>query len=246
VSPEISSSKKVAIKTLATSPRRESESESEVDENPLAIENLDYLHSATDSQDFDWEDLDDSDDQDDLDDLDNLEMLMEGDLEDSEDSEDSDDGEDSESNEGDEVEGEVNSNSNPIANAQADAEAEAEGEAENEDDDESSDSFGYAESDSSSDEGLSKPLRPLRPTISTEKDIVSIYQGHRNVRTMLKQADFFGPYSEFVMSGSDEGAVLFWDANTCELINVIRGDTVSFLFFVLPLSFLFFFFLFSF
>jgi len=45
-------------------------------------------------------------------------------------------------------------------------------------------------------------------------------------KSKLKQAGFFGKKSEFVMSGSDEGAVIFWDSNTGEMVQAIRGDGV--------------------
>ncbi|KAF9953991.1 DDB1- and CUL4-associated factor 6 [Mortierella alpina] len=58
-------------------------------------------------------------------------------------------------------------------------------------------------------------------------DIVQTYSGHRNARTMaslIKEANFFGPNSEFVMSGSDDGRIFFWDKLTGKIINVIKGD----------------------
>ncbi|KAF9978343.1 hypothetical protein BGZ73_002726 [Actinomortierella ambigua] len=59
---------------------------------------------------------------------------------------------------------------------------------------------------------------------TSRKDTVQIYSGHKNARTMIKEANFYGPNSEFVMSGSDDGRIFFWDKMTGKLENAIRGD----------------------
>ncbi|KAF9158613.1 DDB1- and CUL4-associated factor 6 [Actinomortierella ambigua] len=59
---------------------------------------------------------------------------------------------------------------------------------------------------------------------TSRKDTVQIYSGHRNARTMIKEANFYGPNSEFVMSGSDDGRIFFWDKLTGKIENTIRGD----------------------
>ncbi|KAG0226284.1 DDB1- and CUL4-associated factor 6 [Actinomortierella wolfii] len=55
-------------------------------------------------------------------------------------------------------------------------------------------------------------------------DTVQIYSGHRNARTMIKEAYFYGPNSEFIMSGSDDGRIFFWNKMTGKIENVIPGD----------------------
>ncbi|KAF9944437.1 DDB1- and CUL4-associated factor 6, partial [Mortierella alpina] len=57
-----------------------------------------------------------------------------------------------------------------------------------------------------------------------KNDLVQTYSGHRNARTMIKEANFFGPNSEFIMSGSDDGRIFFWDKLTGKILNVIKGD----------------------
>ncbi|CAN7989378.1 unnamed protein product [Ixodes hexagonus] len=48
------------------------------------------------------------------------------------------------------------------------------------------------------------------------------YTGHRNSRTMIKEATFWG--SDFVMSGSDCGHIFIWDKETCELVMIMEAD----------------------
>ncbi|KAF9403428.1 DDB1- and CUL4-associated factor 6, partial [Podila epigama] len=40
----------------------------------------------------------------------------------------------------------------------------------------------------------------------------------------IKEANFFGPNSEFIMSGSDGGQIFFWDKHSGKIVNVIRAD----------------------
>ncbi|KFH67430.1 hypothetical protein MVEG_06162 [Podila verticillata NRRL 6337] len=65
----------------------------------------------------------------------------------------------------------------------------------------------------------------LRRSLRTAKqDMVQAYSGHRNARTMIKEANFFGPNSEFIMSGSDGGQIFFWDKVTGKIVNIVKGD----------------------
>lgn len=48
------------------------------------------------------------------------------------------------------------------------------------------------------------------------------YTGHRNSRTMIKEATFWG--NEFVMSGSDCGHIFIWHKETCELVMIMEAD----------------------
>ncbi|KAJ3240924.1 hypothetical protein HDU81_002427 [Chytriomyces hyalinus] len=57
-----------------------------------------------------------------------------------------------------------------------------------------------------------------------EKDLIRGYQGHRNRQTMIKEAYFYGPRSECVMSGSDDGTVVIWDKATGKMINRVKAD----------------------
>lgn len=54
-------------------------------------------------------------------------------------------------------------------------------------------------------------------------DFVHKYEGHRNCAT-VKSCDFYGPKSEYIMSGSDCGNIFFWDKNTEAIVQYMRGD----------------------
>lgn len=49
------------------------------------------------------------------------------------------------------------------------------------------------------------------------------YRGHRNTAT-IKGVNFFGPKSEYVISGSDCGNVYFWDRNTESVVQWLLAD----------------------
>lgn len=49
------------------------------------------------------------------------------------------------------------------------------------------------------------------------------YSGHCNVKT-IKGVNFFGPQSEFVVSGSDCGNIFFWDKQSEIIVNWLKGD----------------------
>lgn len=51
---------------------------------------------------------------------------------------------------------------------------------------------------------------------------VSSFKGHRNTRTMIKQANFWG--SSFILSGSDCGRIFVWDRKTLEPVVLLVGD----------------------
>jgi len=48
------------------------------------------------------------------------------------------------------------------------------------------------------------------------------YTGHRNARTMIKEATFWG--DEFVMSGSDCGHVFVWERDSARLVMLLEAD----------------------
>lgn len=48
------------------------------------------------------------------------------------------------------------------------------------------------------------------------------YTGHRNARTMIKEATFWG--NDYVMSGSDCGHVFTWNRKTGELVMLLEAD----------------------
>lgn len=49
------------------------------------------------------------------------------------------------------------------------------------------------------------------------------YSGHCNMKT-IKGVNFFGPNSEFVVSGSDCGNIFFWDKESEIIVNWLHGD----------------------
>lgn len=49
------------------------------------------------------------------------------------------------------------------------------------------------------------------------------YSGHKNAAT-IKGVHFFGPKSEFVISGSDCGYLYFWDRNTEGIVQWLLAD----------------------
>ncbi|GLH01088.1 Protein will die slowly [Gryllus bimaculatus] len=54
-------------------------------------------------------------------------------------------------------------------------------------------------------------------------EYVHKYEGHRNSAT-VKGLSFFGPRSEFVVSGSDCGNIYFWDKNSEAIVQWMPGD----------------------
>ncbi|XP_053511799.1 DDB1- and CUL4-associated factor 8-like [Artibeus jamaicensis] len=50
------------------------------------------------------------------------------------------------------------------------------------------------------------------------------YKGHRN-HTTVKGVNFYGPGSEFVVSGSDGGHIFLWEKSSCQVIQLLEeGD----------------------
>lgn len=58
--------------------------------------------------------------------------------------------------------------------------------------------------------------------ISFEPHVKQKYVGHRNARTMIKEATFWG--NDYVMSGSDCGHVFIWDRKTAKLVMLLQAD----------------------
>lgn len=52
---------------------------------------------------------------------------------------------------------------------------------------------------------------------------VKRYKGHRNNAT-VKGVNFYGPKSEFVVSGSDCGHIFLWDKASCQIVQFMDGD----------------------
>ncbi|XP_041462666.1 DDB1- and CUL4-associated factor 6-like [Lytechinus variegatus] len=52
--------------------------------------------------------------------------------------------------------------------------------------------------------------------------IEMVYKGHRNSRTMIKEANFWGDH--YIVSGSDCGHIFIWDRYTAKLVMLLEGD----------------------
>ncbi|XP_043732154.1 DDB1- and CUL4-associated factor 6 isoform X11 [Cervus elaphus] len=60
-------------------------------------------------------------------------------------------------------------------------------------------------------------------TLNIRRPLVKmVYKGHRNSRTMIKEASFWG--ANFVMSGSDCGHIFIWDRHTAEHLMLLEAD----------------------
>ncbi|XP_075394438.1 DDB1- and CUL4-associated factor 8-like [Tenrec ecaudatus] len=52
---------------------------------------------------------------------------------------------------------------------------------------------------------------------------VKRYKGHRN-HDSAKGVNFYGPRSEFIMSGSDCGHIFFWEKSSCQVVQFFEAD----------------------
>ncbi|XP_052244031.1 DDB1- and CUL4-associated factor 6-like isoform X1 [Dreissena polymorpha] len=52
--------------------------------------------------------------------------------------------------------------------------------------------------------------------------VIQRFKGHRNARTMIKEANFWG--TDHVMSGSDCGHVFVWDRHTARVVMLLEAD----------------------
>ncbi|KAH0951033.1 hypothetical protein HN011_010132 [Eciton burchellii] len=69
---------------------------------------------------------------------------------------------------------------------------------------------------------LSQGHEAFDDTYLTELCVKQKYMGHRNARTMIKEANFWG--NDFVMSGSDCGHVFVWERDTARLCMLLEAD----------------------
>ncbi|XP_078489109.1 DDB1- and CUL4-associated factor 8-like isoform X1 [Ciona intestinalis] len=58
---------------------------------------------------------------------------------------------------------------------------------------------------------------------SSGADYIRRYKGHRNNAT-VKGVNFYGPRSEFVVSGSDCGNIFFWEKRSSRVVQLMEGD----------------------
>ena len=55
---------------------------------------------------------------------------------------------------------------------------------------------------------------------------MSLFSGHRTVET-VKECNFFGNRSEYIISGSDCGHVFIWRKSDGKIINLLKGDNTN-------------------
>ncbi|XP_069745352.1 DDB1- and CUL4-associated factor 6 isoform X5 [Narcine bancroftii] len=67
-----------------------------------------------------------------------------------------------------------------------------------------------------------KEMEELETQNIRKPTINMVYKGHRNSRTMIKEANFWGSY--YVISGSDCGHIFIWDRQTAELLMLLEAD----------------------
>ncbi|KAE8663518.1 putative UDP-Glycosyltransferase superfamily protein [Hibiscus syriacus] len=58
---------------------------------------------------------------------------------------------------------------------------------------------------------------------ANDKGVLQVYKGHMN-RETVKGVSFFGPRSEYVVSGSDCGRIFIWKKKCGELVRVMEAD----------------------
>ena len=75
-----------------------------------------------------------------------------------------------------------------------------------------------------SEAGGDHKLAACPSAIDTDDKVTpQVYKGHRNFDT-VKGVNFFGPKSEYVVSGSDCGRIFIWKKKGGELIRVMKAD----------------------
>eukprot|EP01134_Creolimax_fragrantissima_P004371 CFRG4371T1 len=73
-----------------------------------------------------------------------------------------------------------------------------------------------------SDNENDKQKRPGRKDYAT-CPFIRKFSGHCNIKT-IKDVNFYGPDSEYVMSGSDDGRVYVWEKDSGQLVQFLEGD----------------------
>ena len=68
-------------------------------------------------------------------------------------------------------------------------------------------------------------------TKSDGADCVKTYRGHRNSQT-VKGVNFYGPNSEYIVSGSDCGHVFLWDKSSEQIVQLQKGEILCLSFIV--------------
>ncbi|CAH2076710.1 unnamed protein product [Thlaspi arvense] len=69
----------------------------------------------------------------------------------------------------------------------------------------------------------SKSESASSPKDGGKRSVPMVYKGHKNCET-VKGVNFFGPWSEYVVSGSDCGRIFIWKKKSGELLRVMEAD----------------------
>lgn len=69
----------------------------------------------------------------------------------------------------------------------------------------------------------SNPRAAISENASASREEPQVYKGHRNAQT-VKGVNFFGPNTEYVVSGSDCGRIFIWKKAGGQLISLLLGD----------------------
>ncbi|GAB6027757.1 WD and tetratricopeptide repeats [Chamberlinius hualienensis] len=59
---------------------------------------------------------------------------------------------------------------------------------------------------------------------SAAYDYETRFCGHCNTTTDIKEANYFGSDSQYVVAGSDDGSIFIWDRWTTNIVRVLKGD----------------------
>lgn len=81
----------------------------------------------------------------------------------------------------------------------------------------------FPESSKSACKGKKGETSSLSSVFDDRKATPQVYEGHKNSET-VKGVGFFGPKSEYVVSGSDCGRIFIWKKKGGELIRVMEAD----------------------
>eukprot|EP00250_Pteridium_aquilinum_P006185 c16154_g1_i1 orf=313-1746(+) len=66
-------------------------------------------------------------------------------------------------------------------------------------------------------------FNPKDAASNASKEEPQVYKGHRNAQT-VKGVNFFGPNTEYVVSGSDCGRIFIWKKSGGQLVSLLMGD----------------------
>ncbi|RZF46444.1 hypothetical protein LSTR_LSTR012519 [Laodelphax striatellus] len=51
------------------------------------------------------------------------------------------------------------------------------------------------------------------------------FYGHCNTTTDIKEANFFGSNGQYIMAGSDDGSIYFWERESTNNVRILKGDS---------------------